>query len=207
MDYDEGIESYDVRDCLHLGPVAWRRMRQDDSSRYGQRGSDGRGDDVHRLDAVGHRVRHATGRGGLLSATSAAAGRALRAVSWSSGGLFCLPPAPIRAFVLPAVAAGHLSSAISSSPVIMLQHVCPIVTAPPVYPHTNFNEIEFGVRVYPGGFFVYDEEVSPSLKKVVGVILMMIGVLALVTPFTPGSWLIFVGLELLGISIWRKDRK
>lgn len=43
-------------------------------------------------------------------------------------------------------------------------------------------------------------------KKIVGVILIIIGFLALVTPFTPGSWLIFVGLELLGIrlAVWDK---
>ena len=36
-------------------------------------------------------------------------------------------------------------------------------------------------------------------KKVLGVILIILGFLALVTPFTPGSWLILVGLELLGL--------
>jgi len=35
---------------------------------------------------------------------------------------------------------------------------------------------------------------------------LLIGLIALITPFTPGSWLIFVGLELLGIRflLWDK---
>ena len=43
-------------------------------------------------------------------------------------------------------------------------------------------------------------------KKVIGVALIIIGLLALLTPLTPGSWLIFIGLELLGIrlAIWAK---
>jgi uncharacterized protein YqgC (DUF456 family) len=38
-------------------------------------------------------------------------------------------------------------------------------------------------------------------KKTVGIILIIIGLVALLTPFTPGSWLIFIGLELLGFRI------
>jgi uncharacterized membrane protein HdeD (DUF308 family) len=47
---------------------------------------------------------------------------------------------------------------------------------------------------------------SRPVKIVVGVILIIIGILALITPFTPGSWLAFVGLELLGIRVafWEK---
>lgn len=39
-----------------------------------------------------------------------------------------------------------------------------------------------------------------------GVLLIIIGLAALVTPFTPGSWLVFVGLELLGFRMlfWNK---
>lgn len=49
-------------------------------------------------------------------------------------------------------------------------------------------------------------ETKTYLKKSFGAILIIIGMLALVTPFTPGSWLIFIGLELLGIRIlfWHK---
>ncbi len=42
---------------------------------------------------------------------------------------------------------------------------------------------------------------NPKWKKVVGVILIFWGVLALFTPLTPGSWLAFLGLELLGIKL------
>ncbi|EKE16538.1 MAG: hypothetical protein ACD_11C00004G0036 [uncultured bacterium] len=35
-------------------------------------------------------------------------------------------------------------------------------------------------------------------KKIIGVILIVVGVIAFVTPFTPGSWLFFVGLEIIG---------
>ncbi len=38
-------------------------------------------------------------------------------------------------------------------------------------------------------------------KKVLGAILLLIGIFALLTPLTPGSGLIFVGLELLGIRL------
>ncbi len=34
-----------------------------------------------------------------------------------------------------------------------------------------------------------------------GVVLMVLGVLALLTPFTPGSWLALIGLELLGLRL------
>ncbi|MHC4265153.1 MAG: hypothetical protein ACYSUK_04380 [Planctomycetota bacterium] len=37
------------------------------------------------------------------------------------------------------------------------------------------------------------------LKKIIGVILILIGLFALVTPFTPGSWLALIGLEMLGL--------
>ncbi|MDR3642668.1 MAG: hypothetical protein P4L74_03530 [Candidatus Doudnabacteria bacterium] len=42
-------------------------------------------------------------------------------------------------------------------------------------------------------------------KKIVGVVFIILGFLALVTPFTPGSWLIFVGLELVGLRITAWD--
>ena len=34
-----------------------------------------------------------------------------------------------------------------------------------------------------------------------GGLLMILGALALITPFTPGSWLIFIGAEILGIGL------
>ena len=44
------------------------------------------------------------------------------------------------------------------------------------------------------------------IKKTIGVILIIAGLLALLTPFTPGSWLALIGLELLGIRkyVFRK---
>lgn len=44
------------------------------------------------------------------------------------------------------------------------------------------------------------------IKKVLGVILIIYGVFAFFSPFTPGSWLALIGLELLGIRryIFRK---
>ena len=46
----------------------------------------------------------------------------------------------------------------------------------------------------------------PRIKKTVGVILILLGLAALVTPLTPGSWLAFIGLELLGVRILFSDK-
>lgn len=46
----------------------------------------------------------------------------------------------------------------------------------------------------------------PKLKKAIGILLILYGLVALVSPFTPGSWLVFIGLELLGIQILFLDR-
>ena len=50
---------------------------------------------------------------------------------------------------------------------------------------------------------------NPKIKKTAGVILVFIGLAALLTPFTPGSWLVFVGLELLGFRflLWDKIKQ
>jgi len=45
-----------------------------------------------------------------------------------------------------------------------------------------------------------------AVRKSIGVILIVLGFLALVTPLSPGSWLILVGLELLGLRILLEDR-
>jgi len=39
-------------------------------------------------------------------------------------------------------------------------------------------------------------------RQVLGAFLILVGFSALVTPFTPGSWLIFVGLEMFGIRVF-----
>lgn len=46
----------------------------------------------------------------------------------------------------------------------------------------------------------------PKIKKVVGVILILFGFAAFFTPFTPGSWLAIIGLELLGVRILFFDK-
>lgn len=38
-------------------------------------------------------------------------------------------------------------------------------------------------------------------KKIFGALLIVLGLLAFFTPLTPGSWLIFVGAEILGIRM------
>jgi len=38
-------------------------------------------------------------------------------------------------------------------------------------------------------------------KIVLGILLILVGVLALLTPLTPGSWLALIGLEILGLRI------
>jgi len=43
-------------------------------------------------------------------------------------------------------------------------------------------------------------------KKILGVLLIIVGFVALVTPLSPGSWLILVGLELLGLRILLRDK-
>jgi uncharacterized protein YqgC (DUF456 family) len=45
-----------------------------------------------------------------------------------------------------------------------------------------------------------------SWRKILGALLILVGFAALVTPLTPGSWLIFVGAELLGIEILNRAR-
>ena len=55
-------------------------------------------------------------------------------------------------------------------------------------------------------FFKKISEKYPRASKALGVILIILGLAALVTPLTPGSWLAIAGLELLGIRLaaWEK---
>ncbi len=46
----------------------------------------------------------------------------------------------------------------------------------------------------------------PRLRKALGFILVIYGFLALITPFTPGGLLLFVGLEILGIRFIFADK-
>ena len=43
-------------------------------------------------------------------------------------------------------------------------------------------------------------------RKIGGAALLVLGFLALLTPFTPGSWLIFIGAEILGIEMLSPNR-
>jgi protein-S-isoprenylcysteine O-methyltransferase Ste14 len=43
------------------------------------------------------------------------------------------------------------------------------------------------------------------IRIVVGVILILLGLAALLTPLTPGSWLVPIGLELLGLRVLLRD--
>ena len=47
---------------------------------------------------------------------------------------------------------------------------------------------------------------NQKLRKAVGVILVIIGLISIVTPFTPVGFLLIVGLELLGIRVLFWDK-
>ena len=40
-----------------------------------------------------------------------------------------------------------------------------------------------------------------ALRISLGILLICLGILALLTPFTPGSWLALIGLELIGFRL------
>ena len=44
------------------------------------------------------------------------------------------------------------------------------------------------------------------VKHTIGAVCIVVGLAALVTPFTPGAWLSLVGIELLGFSHWLPKR-
>ncbi len=48
--------------------------------------------------------------------------------------------------------------------------------------------------------------IKTILKKSIGVILIVLGLAALLTPFTPGSWLALIGLELVGFGFLLENR-
>ena len=48
--------------------------------------------------------------------------------------------------------------------------------------------------------------VKKIVRIVVGVVLIILGLAALVTPFTPGSWLALIGLEFLGLRVLLRNR-
>ncbi|MFA5251096.1 MAG: hypothetical protein WC454_00725 [Phycisphaerae bacterium] len=48
--------------------------------------------------------------------------------------------------------------------------------------------------------------VKNIIKKTIGVILIIIGLAALVTPLTPGSWLALIGLQMVGLGFLLENR-
>ncbi len=48
--------------------------------------------------------------------------------------------------------------------------------------------------------------VKNIIKKTIGVILIVWGLIALVTPFTPGSWLAIIGLQMVGLGFLLENR-
>lgn len=51
------------------------------------------------------------------------------------------------------------------------------------------------------------KNLSKGYKKVLGVFAILLGFIALVTPFTPGAlWLLFIGLEMMGVHVLFLDK-
>ena len=50
---------------------------------------------------------------------------------------------------------------------------------------------------------------SPKVRKTTGVVLVIIGLISIITPFTPVGFLLIVGLEILGVRalFWDKFKK
>ena len=42
---------------------------------------------------------------------------------------------------------------------------------------------------------------KPKLRKFAGIILIILGILVYIVPFVPSTWMIFVGLEFLGVKM------
>jgi hypothetical protein len=49
-------------------------------------------------------------------------------------------------------------------------------------------------------------QIKKIVKYTVGVILILLGLAALLTPLSPGSWLILIGLEFLGLRILLQNK-
>jgi hypothetical protein len=50
------------------------------------------------------------------------------------------------------------------------------------------------------------EQMKKIVKIPIGIICIILGFLALITPATPGSWLILIGLEILGLGFLLEGR-
>ena len=47
---------------------------------------------------------------------------------------------------------------------------------------------------------------NPKVRKTTGVVLVIIGLLSVITPFTPVGFLLLLGLEILGLRVLVWDR-
>ncbi len=47
---------------------------------------------------------------------------------------------------------------------------------------------------------------NPKIRKITGVVLIVIGLVSIITPFTPVGFLLVIGLEILGIRALYWDR-
>ena len=47
---------------------------------------------------------------------------------------------------------------------------------------------------------------NPKTKKAIGIVLVALGLIALFTPLAPGSWLVPIGLEMLGFHLLLWDK-
>ncbi|MDP3763265.1 MAG: hypothetical protein Q8Q92_01235 [bacterium] len=47
---------------------------------------------------------------------------------------------------------------------------------------------------------------NPKVRKVAGIVLIIIGLLSIVTPFTPVGFLLLLGLEILGLRVLVGDK-
>ena len=47
---------------------------------------------------------------------------------------------------------------------------------------------------------------NPKVRKVTGVIMVVVGLLSIVTPFTPVGFLLVLGLEILGVRVLFWDK-
>jgi len=45
------------------------------------------------------------------------------------------------------------------------------------------------------------EKMRRAFRIILGIVLIILGVLAALTPFSPGSWLALIGLEILGLRM------
>jgi len=50
-------------------------------------------------------------------------------------------------------------------------------------------------------FLIAYDDMRRVLRIILAIFLIVVGLLALITPLTPGSWLALIGLEILGIRI------